>query len=255
MQTVHCVLQGKGGVGKSFVSLLLAQYLMDRHPQVLCIDTDPINATFASYKSVDAEHLRLMQDETFDYAVFDGLLMRLLEAESPVVIDNGAASFGAMVAALADNNAAQLLAEHGKTLLAHCLIAGADNVADAMNGFNHIAERLDDAPIICWLNEYHGEVTMDGKRFEQMRAYERHRGRVQGIAYLRKQKPNFEADLHEMMAKRLTFDQALERDDFNIIKRSRLGRLQNDYFNQIALVLGPQPAPRAAVEEANHAGA
>jgi hypothetical protein len=128
MHTVHCVLQGKGGVGKSLVSVLLAQYLMSHHPYVLCLDTDPMNATFASYPAFHAAHLRLMRDETFDYEAFDHLLMRLMEAESPTVIDNGAASFGAMVAALADNDVAHLLAEHGKALLIHSVIAGADNL-------------------------------------------------------------------------------------------------------------------------------
>lgn len=257
MHTVHCVLQGKGGVGKSFVSTLLAQYLMSREQPVLCIDTDPINATFTTYNALTAQHLRLMHDETFDYEAFDALLMRLLDAQSPVVIDNGAASFGAMVAALADNAAATLLAEHGKALLLHSVIAGADNLADTVHGFDHTAERLPaPTPIIVWLNAYHGPVRHAGKGFEQMQAYERHQGRIQGVVHLHKHKPHFEADLHLMLQHRLTFDQTMTSAAFNVLQKSRLKRLQTAYFNQLAVVLGPESLAYAEpAEESGHVGA
>ena len=46
---VHLVLQGKGGVGKSFVSAILGQYFRARKGTLHCFDTDPVNATFAQY--------------------------------------------------------------------------------------------------------------------------------------------------------------------------------------------------------------
>jgi MinD-like ATPase involved in chromosome partitioning or flagellar assembly len=46
---VHLVLQGKGGVGKSFVSAVLGQYFHARKGALHCFDTDPVNATFAQY--------------------------------------------------------------------------------------------------------------------------------------------------------------------------------------------------------------
>lgn len=42
---VHFTLQGKGGVGKSLVSALLAQYFQTVVGDVKCIDTDPVNQT------------------------------------------------------------------------------------------------------------------------------------------------------------------------------------------------------------------
>ena len=45
--TVHFVLQGKGGVGKSFVASILGQYFQVRGRDVRCFDTDPVNQTFA----------------------------------------------------------------------------------------------------------------------------------------------------------------------------------------------------------------
>ena len=47
---VHFILQGKGGVGKSFVAALLAQhYQANGRGAVVCVDTDPVNATFSGY--------------------------------------------------------------------------------------------------------------------------------------------------------------------------------------------------------------
>ena len=46
---IHLTLQGKGGVGKSLVAAVLAQYLKSAGRDVRCIDTDPVNRTFAQY--------------------------------------------------------------------------------------------------------------------------------------------------------------------------------------------------------------
>lgn len=41
MAKVHLTLQGKGGVGKSMMAAILAQYKKNKGSNVLCIDTDP----------------------------------------------------------------------------------------------------------------------------------------------------------------------------------------------------------------------
>lgn len=63
---VHFTLQGKGGVGKSLVSSLIAQYLRNSDTPVRCIDTDPVNDTLNQYRALEAEHLGLMQDGRVD---------------------------------------------------------------------------------------------------------------------------------------------------------------------------------------------
>ena len=39
--TIHFTLQGKGGVGKTLVSNLLAQHQISKKTKLVCIDTDP----------------------------------------------------------------------------------------------------------------------------------------------------------------------------------------------------------------------
>ena len=40
--TIHITLQGKGGVGKTLVSNLLAQHQISKKTKLVCIDTDPV---------------------------------------------------------------------------------------------------------------------------------------------------------------------------------------------------------------------
>ena len=63
MAKIHFILQGKGGVGKSMISSLLAQYKLDQGESITCIDTDPVNASFNAYKALNVTHLELLEDE------------------------------------------------------------------------------------------------------------------------------------------------------------------------------------------------
>ena len=49
---IHLTLQGKGGVGKSLVASILAQYFRHRGAEIHCLDTDPVNQTFSQYTGV-----------------------------------------------------------------------------------------------------------------------------------------------------------------------------------------------------------
>jgi cellulose biosynthesis protein BcsQ len=80
---VHLVLQGKGGVGKSFVSSILAQYLGDKERPVHCFDTDPINATFAQYSELNAEHVNVLRRGAIDARAFDSVVEKICRGDDP----------------------------------------------------------------------------------------------------------------------------------------------------------------------------
>ncbi len=48
--SIHLSLQGKGGVGKSLVASILAQYFLHTGRDLCCIDTDPVNQTLSQDK-------------------------------------------------------------------------------------------------------------------------------------------------------------------------------------------------------------
>jgi len=121
---VHFTLQGKGGVGKSLVSSLTAQYLRVSEKSLRCIDTDPVNDTLTQVRGLNAEHLNLMRNGRVDERVFDDLIGNILEDPVSFVVDTGATSFVALTKYLEENDAFQLLRDNGREVIVHTVIAG-----------------------------------------------------------------------------------------------------------------------------------
>jgi hypothetical protein len=122
--SIHLSLQGKGGVGKSLVASILAQYFRDRGREVRCIDTDPINTTLFQYKALDVSRLELLRDSTIDQRGFDRLIERLLTEDSTFVVDNGAATFIPLWSYILENRVLDLLSGAGRRLYVHTVITG-----------------------------------------------------------------------------------------------------------------------------------
>ena len=68
--SVHLSLQGKGGVGKSLVASILAQYLNRKAVPVRCIDSDPVNKTLSQYKGLRTAPLPLLREGGIDQRAF-----------------------------------------------------------------------------------------------------------------------------------------------------------------------------------------
>ncbi len=123
---IHLTLQGKGGVGKSLVASILAQYLMEKGRDVRCIDTDPVNRTFAQYASLGADKLNLRDEHNrIEQRAFDSLMERFLtEDASTFVVDNGASTFLPLWHYLLENNALEYLRQNGRRVYVHTVITG-----------------------------------------------------------------------------------------------------------------------------------
>src|SRR4051795_6729771 len=93
MAKIHMILQGKGGVGKSVIAALLAQYIAGNGKKPLCIDTDPVNATFHGYKELDVHRLQIMEGDEINPRHFDALVEMIAPTRDDAIIDNGASSF------------------------------------------------------------------------------------------------------------------------------------------------------------------
>jgi hypothetical protein len=115
MATVHFVLQGKGGVGKSFIAALLLQYFKLKDFAVHAFDTDPVNQTLAGYKEFDVSVLPIMKDTNVDPRMFDSLMETALglPADAQLIIDNGSSSFIPLCSYLLENEAINLLQARG----------------------------------------------------------------------------------------------------------------------------------------------
>jgi MinD superfamily P-loop ATPase len=64
---VHLLLQGKGGVGKSLIASLLAQFYKDRSVHAICVDTDPVCPTFSQYNALGTRYFKVNDRYQIDW--------------------------------------------------------------------------------------------------------------------------------------------------------------------------------------------
>jgi MinD-like ATPase involved in chromosome partitioning or flagellar assembly len=99
MSTVHLILQGKGGVGKSFIAALLAQFLQEKGVPVRCFDADPVNSTLASFPALQTTKLDLIESSDKGRRInprrFDDLVDHIAgqHADAHVIVDTGSSAF------------------------------------------------------------------------------------------------------------------------------------------------------------------
>ncbi|WP_417844411.1 conjugal transfer protein TraL [Thalassospira sp.] len=231
MALINMTLQGKGGVGKSFISSLLAQYYLPRAENLQCFDTDPVNQTFAGYKGFPVETIRLgeRQDE-INARYFDALIEKIIDLpeEAVVVIDNGASTFLPLLGYLVEAQAFDVLRELGHEIRLHTVVIGGQGANDTIQGLGQILTHLPDLPIVVWLNEYFGRIERrmtNGQieAFEQSGVYKKNSDRIHALVRLPEvRKETFGHDIEQMMRARLTFDEAVQSPEFAVMARQRL---------------------------------
>lgn len=231
---VHLSLQGKGGVGKSLIAAILAQYLRHKGQVVQCIDTDPVNQTFSQYSLLEVSHLKLLADGRIDPRVFDLLMERLLTDKGTFVVDNGASTFIPLWHYILENDVVSVLRRSGRRLYVHSVITGGQALVDTLTGFGELANTTPDRNVVVWVNEYFGPVEDDGKRFIDMRVFRENEDKVAGtVAIPRRSVDTFGRDVEEMLRKKLTFAEAIDSSTFSIMARQRLKMIQTDLFEQL----------------------
>jgi len=239
MKKVHFTLQGKGGVGKSFASSLLTQFLHAKGEPVIPVDTDPVNATLAGYEAFQTRRLELMEGGSLVERHFDTLIENIVAEDSHFVIDNGAASFIPLSFYIAENDAINVIAQHGKQVVIHTVVTGGQAMRDTLAGFAQLVEQLPpETRIVVWLNEFFGDIEAEGKTFEQMKVYVANRDRVHGLVRIVRQTGStFGKDVQLMLDSKLTFDEVAASPDFGLMSKSRLAQVKKAIFEQLDAVI------------------
>jgi cellulose biosynthesis protein BcsQ len=234
--SVHFTLQGKGGVGKSLVSALLAQFFQSIDGcTVKCVDTDPVNQTLTSYKALGAQHIQLLSGSKIDERNLDQLMERLMTEDGIFVVDNGASSFVPLSNYLIENNAIPMLQEAGREVFIHVVVTGGQGLTDTLAGFKQLASQAETKNIVIWLNEFFGAIEANGKTFTDMKAYADHSDKVRGIIRIAKRNQDtFGKDVEVMTSKKLTFNEVLSGSDFPLMAKQRIKTVQREIFEQLA---------------------
>ena len=234
MNTVHFVMMGKGGVGKSLIAVTLAQYLRSIDRPLHCIDLDPTSPTFKQFGALQVEHINIADSESnIDPTRFDVLMEKVLASDTDWVIDTGAPTFLPLVNYLGENEVFSFLVESGRRVVIHSPLVGGVAMSETVNGLQAIL-KMSDCPVVIWENEYFGPVEMNGKRFIQTSGYDQFKSRVLGrVSLEKKNHKTAEADLRSMHARRLTWDEALENEGFMTMQRNRLKVMRRDIDEQL----------------------
>lgn len=222
--TIHIVMMSKGGVGKSLVAILLAQYLKARGRAPYCIDTDPVSGTFHSYRELEAEHIDVMADDmSIDLSRFDPVIERLIEHPGDCVVDTGPSTFFPLLGYLARNDVFALLKSYGKRVIIHAPIVGGQGMDATIRGLCALLQFR--TSIIVWENDYFGPVEKDGRRFEKSEIFRSAGGQIIGVAKLFQRDPDTRGkDISLMTTRRLTFATMMELPEILLIQRRRYAR-------------------------------
>jgi len=237
MSTVHMILQGKGGVGKSMVAAMLAQYKMSKKQTPLCIDTDPVNSTLSGYKALNVEKVDILENKKINPRQFDFVVDKISQTTDDVIVDNGASSFVALAQYLIANDIPALLGEINRSIVIHTVITGGQAQDDTLNGFNYLVKEFpSECTFVPWLNNYWGLIERDGMHFSEMRVCMENQHRISGIVDIpRLDEDTFGRDFSDMLKARLTFDEAIKNPSLTIVSRSRLHKIRERIFDALDL--------------------
>lgn len=227
---VHIILQGKGGVGKSVVASLLAQYLK-KQKGLCCVDTDPINPTFSKFKSLEVEHLNLLSSPNrINERIFDTLIEKILTVNKNFIIDNGAGGFLAISNYILENDIINVLAEHDVYI--HIPITGGQAFKETVKGLLSIVNQFDQkAKIVLWINEYFGKLDQD---IESYPFYKEIHDRISAKLIIPEQSiDTFGADIKRMFTDHKTFDEIGLDENLKFMVKRRLNIFKEQIFIQL----------------------
>jgi hypothetical protein len=229
------VLQGKGGVGKTFVASLLAQYLQDTNRLSGTYDTDPVNRSLSSITALQTKPVELLAKNALNVKAVDGLVQDIMTATGHIVVDNGASSFLPFSRYLVSSDIVGMLSKHNVSTTIHAPVTGGVNGMDTVKGLAALIDHFTPAArLVVWVNEFYGPVRFDGVDFEKTAIYRDHKDVISGLVYLRALDPEmFAPNLADMLERRLTFREALAGDGFMIMEKHRLGQIRDDIWDQL----------------------
>lgn len=238
MNSLHLILQGKGGAGKSHTAVLLAQHLQRNGGNPICADTDPVNATFTQYESLNVAPVEITEGGNVIQRKFDPLMEMIISTEADFIVDNGAATFMPLTRYLAENDIFQIMAEAGKKVYVHTVLTGGQAKSDTYNGFSELLGKVNGfARVVVWENEFWGKVEYNGYPITASKLFKEadKAGKIAGVVRIidRSQSDTFVGDIKQMTENHMTLADVMDSSDFNFLAKNRLHKVVNDVFAEL----------------------
>lgn len=240
MTVVFFVLMGKGGVGKSWASSALLQYLIERYESVIGIDADATNKSLSAYKALNTTQLELLKNGNIDRRCFDHLLEIILTGKDRIiVVDVGAGTFIPLLSYMLENDSFSFLQENGVKIILNPLVVGGEAARETGNGFVVLSDL--GLPMITFENSFFGPVEIDGKPYREWKPVVEasKKGLSHGVVQIGgRSKDLFGEDIRSMASKKLIFSQAIcGEGGFSLIQRQRIKIVRDDLYQQLDIIL------------------
>ena len=218
---LNIIVNGKGGVGKSFFATNFVQYLKDQQIEHRAIDTDNENSTLKRFHR-EAEFINIDKVQEID------LLFASLEASSLVVVDCRAASTDIFLDYFREVRVFELLEMLGASLT---VVSPVNHEADSVEQVKIIADALGGkCRYVIVRNQAHSE---------QFRIYDNSRTRTRVLEELAGREivmPKlYDWLVTGLNETNLSMSAAIAGSDFNLVDRQRLKNWQALFYEQIDL--------------------
>jgi hypothetical protein len=218
------------------------QFLMAKRLSVLSIDTDPANKSLSDFKELGVTQLNLMdENEEINSRLFDNLMELILsrEPDDHIVIDTGSACYVPLVAYLKNNRAFEIIRDHGNEIFIHVPITGGPDIVHTTKCLEELTDSFPGIPFIIWKNRFHGDLSMDGKAFEDFKVYGLVSEHISGVVEIPHKNPStFGKDIEHLMTLKMTFKTAFN-SNLPIMVRQRLRMFWDEITVAMDKVLFP----------------
>jgi CobQ/CobB/MinD/ParA nucleotide binding domain len=216
---LNLILNGKGGVGKSFFAINLVQYLKDKAIPFVACDSDNENSTLKRFHP-DAEFINLAQSRSLDD------MFRALERADLVVVDCRAASTDVFLRYFVAIDIAAVLRALDARLT---LLMPVNHEADSLDQVQRVVEAMaNHARFTIIRNQVHAEL---------FTLYDKSAVRVRLLKQLDAKEitmPRMEEWLVESLNRvNLDITAAAKHESFYLLDRQRLVTWQHRLYEQI----------------------
>lgn len=243
--TINIIANGKGGIGKSFISSIVAQYLIEKNEKVVCLDTDPNNTTLYGIKELKAKFLDITDGDSINLREFDKLIELMMnDPKSNYVIDSGATTFLPLIEYLKEGAILPLLKENFDIVF-HIPIVGGQAQENTISGFTQIVDMFGSVDkFVAWINPYHGKLDIKLEDNNKSSDFEDHpdikkltmsdqASKIIQVNMPIVNKDLAGKDLEQMSKLNYTFNQISTAAEFNIVAKSRLKKYKEDIFKSL----------------------
>ena len=236
MRKLHLTLGDKGGIGKSFIAALMAQYIRDNvtNAKSICIDMDMKNRTLSRYTELGVELIDVRTGGDIDRSKFDLMINRIDEAgeNDVIIVDVGGNVYISLTDYMRVNEVYEMIAARGVEILLHVPIVGGGDMFPTLKTLDEVVANTP-AKIAVWINQKNGRVEYQGKTFEESDRYEKYQPRIRCVTHIPLWRADMQVNVAAMLEEALTFEKAVNMGMFDLMSRQRLTMAKRYLYDAI----------------------